>query len=649
MTDDSLLPDVARRPAIGILADRARHVAKRFLTIPRLRRRRPAPETPPEAPTPAVTPAAERPAGNALDVRSATREFLDALASTQHLSADRATYVERIVREHQVRGQSITAAELVIQFGFVSAGRVLDLIQERNLQMPLPADAAWLYSLWPASLLAQMGVQPIRLHKSTLYLAALRPLQRFENDALIRRAAAASVTIDRIVQEPQDTVTTLAGIYSTPHTTGQQFIDLLARHDIAAEPEQLGPALDSLFSDALEHGASDIHLEIHDNLSETRIEYRLANTLVHRANITPRLGRRLATLIRERARIDTSNIESPFDSDFRFEFHGRPIDIRVAVLPTFAGQKLTLRLSDPTAFQTLREIFGHFPELADRLEEESSSATRRGSFGLVTGPTNQGKSTTLRAYTMNIPRHRLRVMEIGDPIEVKTPLTTQTHVNRHDDIGLTFDRYLRGVLRHDPDVVFAQELRDPETVNAAFRIIETGHKVLATLHADSDIDTLPRLFSQVPERRNEAAFIVSKFLSWIIHQRLVDTPCPSCSTAVGADVLPEHAFELLGAEDSDSFVSLSAAGCDHCLHLGVHGRTAVPSVIWFGAAARTPLLHRLTGILSGADVADYTALLDLPGIEHLPRSAGLRTLSKRRVIAWQTAVFETEREQSHAR
>lgn len=647
MTDETLLPDVVRRPALATLGDRIRELGKRLVSLPH--RRHEAPETDPAAPTPAPEAASDAPVRSIPDVKSTTREFLDALVSTQHLSSDRASYVERIVREHQVRGQSITAAELVIQFGFVSAAHVLDLIQERQLQMPLPADAAWLYSLWPASLLAQMGVQPIRLHKSTLYIAALRPLQRFERDALVKRAAAAAVTIEQIVQEPQDTVTTLAGIFSTPHTTGQQFIDLLARHDIAAEPEQLGPALDSLFSDALEHGASDIHLEVHDTLAETRIEYRLANTLIHRASITPRLGRRLATLIRERARIDTSNIESTFDSDFRFEFHGRPIDIRVAVLPTFACQKLTLRLSDPTAFQTLREIFGHFPELTDRLEAESSTATRRGSFGLVTGPTNQGKSTTLRAYIMNIPRHRLRVMEVGDPIEVKTPLTSQTHVNRHEDVGLTFDRYLRGVLRHDPDVVFAQELRDPETVNAAFRIIETGHKVLATLHADSDIDTLPRLFSQVPHHRNEAAFIVSKFLSWIIHQRLVDTPCPSCSTVVGADELPSHASEILSAEHGDTFTSLSVDGCDHCLHLGVHGRTVVPSVIWFGAAARTPLLHRLSGILSGIDVADYTALLDLPGIEHMPRTSGLRTLAKRRVIAWQTAVFETEREHSHAR
>ncbi|WP_093154353.1 GspE/PulE family protein [Thalassobaculum litoreum] len=644
MTSEPLLPDMKRARRTGRWKTFGRSLIAGALT--RARRTKPNASPQPEGPShdDGQEPQIVRPVPVAVQpppAKSPTTEFLDALVSTQQLSADRADYISSIVKEHQLRGRPATAAELVIHFGFVPARVVLDLIQSMGLQMPLPADAAALYSLWPASLLAQLRVKPIRLHNGTLYIAAVRPLLPFEEALLIDRAKAGDVVITQIVQEPQETVATLAAINTTPHTTGQQLTDLLARHDIAATPDALGPALDSLLTDALENGASDIHIEVHDNLAETRIEYRVANGLNHRASVSPQLGRRLAVLIRERAGIDTSNLEALFDGDFRFRYHGRPIDIRVAILPTHAQQKLTLRLSDPSAFQSLPAIFEHFPEFVKRLEHDSAKASRRGSMGIVTGATNQGKSTTLRAFVMNMPRHALRVLEAGEPIEVKTPLTTQTHINRHADVGLTFDAFLRAALRHDPDVVFAQELRDEETIRAALRIVETGHMFLSSLHADSVVDTFPRLFSFIHASRAEAAFVLSRGLSWIIHQVLISTPCRACSTTVPTSQLPEDARTTLGLEDDVEVVSLNPAGCPECRYQGYgKQRTVVPAGIWINASARQALHQHLSRIVADGHFADYDQILAIPGIDYFPRGPHLQTLAERHVIAWQTAVHE---------
>ncbi|WP_193189009.1 GspE/PulE family protein [Nisaea sediminum] len=638
MTDD-LLPDLAPPRRIGLksVIDGLKRSGTRF----KKRNKRAERREPASVPTPLVS-------RQSPDTESVTDQFLNSLQRTQHLSVHRADWVRRVLEEHQVRGLNTTAAELVIQLGFVSPSTVIETIQAEGLQMPLPADAARLFYLWPASLLAQMGVVPIRLHDETLYIAALRPLEHFEQKTLIDRAASQETKITRITVEPLDAVTVLQRIQATPHVTGSAFTDLLVRHDIATNPSNLAPVLDSLFTDAIEHASSDIHIEVHDSATETRIEYRVANTLMHRANISPILGQRIATLIRERARIDTSNLEKPHDGKFNVNFHGRPIDIRVAIMPTYAGQKLTLRLSDPRAFQTVSHIFGHFPEISARLSRDAREAARRGSFDLVTGPTNQGKSTTLRAVIMEMERESKRVMEVGDPIEVLTPLTTQTNINTHPDVGLTYASYLKHALRHDPDVLFVQELRDEDTAIELLRLVETGHKALSTLHADSAIDTLPRLFSLIDRNRGQAAYIFAKFLTWIVHQRLVSTPCPTCSTQITASSLDPHTRKILGLADNDTVVEISGDGCSDCRGLGVRGRTVVPEVIWVGPAARDALSQQLSGIISETRAADYASLLSIPGLEYFPRVDFLKSLAAKRVIGWQTAAFEIGKERVYA-
>ena len=170
-------------------------------------------------------------------------------------------------------------------------------------------------------------------------------------------------------------------------------------------------------------------------------------------------------------------------------------------------------------------------------------------------------------------------------MEVHTPLTTQTHANAH--AGLDFEEYLKRILRHDPDVVFPAEIRDAGTVNAALRIVETGHQVFTTLHADGVFATFSRLFALIKDRRQEAAAILGENLSWIIHQRLVSTPCPSCSTRTPvADLNPSERDALALPADLKQVISLSEQGCEDCHFTGYQGRIVAPETLFLPRSAR---------------------------------------------------------------
>ena len=210
----------------------------------------------------------------------------------------------------------------------------------------------------------------------------------------------AGVKIERTVLEAHDAADTLALIEESPTSTGDQFTQLLLDEDIRQVPGDLDQIIDSLIADALEYGASDIHLEATRDQSESLISYRVGNNIICRSNITPALAQRMATVIRERAGIDTANTATAFDGDFRFQFHKRPIDLRVAVLPTTGGQKITMRLADPAAFASLDDIFGVYPRLNAR-QKEAETVSRRGNLSIVAGPITREINHASRTNSLN--------------------------------------------------------------------------------------------------------------------------------------------------------------------------------------------------------------------------------------------------------
>jgi len=307
--------------------------------------------------------------------------------------------------------------------------------------------------------------------------------------------------------------------------------DLLeARHDAP-----IIRMLNALLSQAVNEGASDVHVEAFEASSVVR--YRLDGVL--RDIVRPRraLHAALVSRIKIMANLDIAEKRLPQDGRILLRLGGRPIDVRVSTLPTGHGERVVLRLLDKEKGRLEPEKLGMSSQVLaafDRLVKQPHGIV------LVTGPTGSGKSTTLYAMLSRLEAATTNIMTVEDPIEYDLPGIGQTQVNAR--IEMTFARALRAILRQDPDVIMIGEIRDQETAQIAVQASLTGHLVLATLHTNDSVSAVTRLLDMGIE-----PFLLSSSILGILAQRLVRKLCQDCK----------------------------GAGCPKCLQTGYFGRTGI--------------------------------------------------------------------------
>ncbi|GAA3895436.1 type IV-A pilus assembly ATPase PilB [Halomonas cibimaris] len=331
--------------------------------------------------------------------------------------------------------------------------------------------------------------------------------------------------------------------------------------------------VNKILLDAIQDGASDIHFEPYETLY--RVRFRVDGVLVEVARPPFSMRHRIAARLKVMARLDISERRLPQDGTIKLRLsRTRSLDFRVNSLPTVYGEKLVLRLLDPSAAQIGIDRLG-FNE-AQRRHYEHALAQPQGMV-LVTGPTGSGKTVSL--YTgMNILNQTERnICTAEDPVEIKMPGINQ--VNVMPRIGLDFATALRAFLRQDPDVVMVGEIRDLETAEIAVKASQTGHLVLSTLHTNSAAETLTRLSNM-----GITPFNIASAVSLIIAQRLARTLCPHCKVA--ADIPPE-ALRQEGLNDDDiaGATLYQPAGCRKCTH-GYKGRVGIYEVVPISEAMR---------------------------------------------------------------
>ncbi len=326
--------------------------------------------------------------------------------------------------------------------------------------------------------------------------------------------------------------------------------------------------VNKMLLDAINTGVSDIHFEPYEKTY--RVRFRLDGVLREHARPPVHLANRLATRLKVMAQLDISERRVPQDGRFKMRLtNQRHIDFRVSSCPTLYGEKLVMRILDPTSAQMGIDSLGYEP-----FQKEIFLRNIWRSQGLVlaTGPTGSGKTVSL--YTalniLNIPMHNISTVE--DPVEINMPGINQVNVNIK--AGLDFSSALRAFLRQDPDIIMVGEIRDLETAEIAIKAAQTGHLVLSTLHTNSASDVLSRLISMgIP------AYNVATSISLIIAQRLCRVLCPRCKKEIK---IPKHALLELGFNeqeiDSHELVIFEAIGCHHCQD-GYKGRTGIYEVV----------------------------------------------------------------------
>lgn len=375
--------------------------------------------------------------------------------------------------------------------------------------------------------------------------------------------------------------------------------------------------VNKILLDAIRIGASDIHFEPYEK--RYRVRYRTDGVLKEVSQPPINLSGKIAARLKVMSQMDISERRIPQDGRIKMKISkNKAIDFRVNTLPTLWGEKIVLRILDPSSAKLGIDALG-YEEDQKQLYLEALSNPQ--GMILVTGPTGSGKTVSL--YTglniLNVEGTNISTAE--DPVEINLEGINQVNVN--NKVGLDFASALRSFLRQDPDVVMVGEIRDLETAQIAIKAAQTGHLVLSTLHTNSAAETLTRLANMgVP------AFNIATSVSLIIAQRLARRLCNNCKEATD---IPEAALKQSGftEEQIANGEFYTPVGCPHC-NGGYKGRVGIYEVVKV-----TDAVSRI--IMSGGNSIEISDAARQEGF------ASLRTSALKKVAAGVTSLEEANR------
>jgi type IV pilus assembly protein PilB len=360
--------------------------------------------------------------------------------------------------------------------------------------------------------------------------------------------------------------------------------------------------------DAINGGASDIHFEPYEKYY--RIRYRMDGILYDIAQPPLAIKEKIASRIKVVSRLDISEKRVPQDGRMKIVLSKtRAIDFRVSTLPTLFGEKICMRILDPSSATLGIDALGYEPEQKEALMH---AIGRPYGMVLVTGPTGSGKTVSLYTCLNILNKPGINISTAEDPAEINLPGVNQVNVN--DKAGLTFAAALKAFLRQDPDIIMVGEIRDLETGEIAIKAAQTGHMVLSTLHTNDAPTTLTRLMNM-----GIAPFNIASSVILITAQRLARKLC-TCKRPV---TIPEEALLRAGFTEEDldgSWQPFEAAGCEVCKNTGYKGRVGIYQVMPISEEMERIIMKNGTAI----DLADQ-AVRD--GVRDL-RQSGLLKVKK---------------------
>ena len=362
--------------------------------------------------------------------------------------------------------------------------------------------------------------------------------------------------------------------------------------------------VNKILLDAINVGASDVHFEPYDQ--KYRIRYRQDGLLREVASPPSNLANRLTSRVKVMSRMDISERRIPQDGRIKMKLSkNRSIDFRVNTCPTLYGEKVVLRILDPTSAQLGIEALGFEPE---QREDFLNAIGKPYGMILVTGPTGSGKTVSLYTALNLLNKTEVNISTVEDPVEIQVAGINQ--VNQNSKTGLTFATALRAFLRQDPDIIMVGEIRDLETAEIAVKAAQTGHLVLSTLHTNDAPQTLTRLANMgIPP------FNIASSVLLILAQRLARRLCDHCKTP---DELPTGAMLEEGftqQEIDEGFTIYKPVGCDLCTN-GYKGRVGIFQVM--------PISEDMGKlIMEGGTSLQLADLANKEGVANL-RQSGLR-------------------------
>jgi type IV pilus assembly protein PilB len=515
--------------------------------------------------------------------------------------------LEQALVENRSSGKRL--GEILVDSGLVTATQVSRVLAEQHelpfvdlVHEPVDLGAA---GLLPESLARRYNAIPIRfLDDGAILVAVADPTNVVASDDL-RIALGAPVRV--AVASPVAIEKAIARIYGGElEAADEEELEVEAPEAEIVDLREASanaPAIkkvNSLLHRAIELGASDVHFtpQARHLLVRARVDGVMRELATVAKNLQPAVTSRLKVM----AELDIAEKRAPQDGRLSLRSGDRTIDLRVAVLPTTFGEKVTLRImSSGAPISSLQQLGMSEPAAAELARAVSQP------FGavIVVGPTGSGKSTTLHAALGHLDSSERQITTIEDPVEYQVPNADQIEVNAR--AGLTFATGLRTILRSDPDVILVGEIRDEETADISFQAAMTGHVLLTSLHAQNAASAIARLKDMGVD-----SGLIATALNCIVAQRLARKLCLHCREAYLPDDAELAELGIAGFEPGRTSL-FRAPGCEACSLTGYAGRVGLFEVMPIRGEIRA-LVERSTDEIFAAAVAAGMTTMRQDGI-----------------------------------
>jgi type IV pilus assembly protein PilB len=527
-------------------------------------------------------------------------------AETLHADAGAAgvSFVEQLIAKRRLSERDI--AEFTSQtFGFP----LLDLSAVDPEFLPT--------KLIDDKLMSSRRVIPLVQRGNRLFVGFSDPTNRTTYDEIKFQTG---LMVDPIVVEDSKLGTLLAKILQASDTS----LSTLVAEDVSgelmevatSEPDpEVGADIDDapvvkyiqkILLDAINGGASDIHFEPYEKFY--RVRYRTDGILYEVAQPPLAIKEKIASRIKVISKLDISEKRVPQDGRMKLVLSKtRAIDFRVSTLPTLFGEKIVMRILDPSSATLGIDALGYEP---DQKEALLHAIGRPYGMVLVTGPTGSGKTVSLYTCLNLLNKPGINISTAEDPAEINLPGINQVNVN--EKAGLTFAAALKSFLRQDPDIIMVGEIRDIETAETAIKAAQTGHMVMSTLHTNDAPTTLTRMLNM-----GIAPFNIASSVMLITAQRLARRLCSQCKQPI---TIPPEALLRAGFGEADldgSWQPYHAVGCDVCKNTGYKGRVGIYQVM--------PISEEINRIImKNGDAIDIAVQAKREGIRDLRQSGLLK-------------------------
>ncbi len=493
------------------------------------------------------------------------QEAITAEQLAEYKAAQAEIYIP--IDKYLIEKQYITPDILAEKFALYMGVPYMKGISEREADLTL-------LSKVPLQFLRDNVVIPIRLDEKIMIVTAnpmlFQPIDDIDlllGGGTIQGIATPKVILDAInryypIEGTKEMIAELEG--EGEQIDGSVEFGDIEEKDIAsmASEAPIIKLVNHILFQAVKRGASDVHIEPFEK--EILVRYRIDGVLYTVMTPPKRIQGALASRIKIMANLNIAEKRIPQDGRIDIKVAGKPIDIRVSILPVVFGERIVMRLLDKS------RTFGHLKDFAFSKRDYdlvSESITKPNGIIYITGPTGSGKTTTLYAILGQLNTSDVNIITVEDPVEYQMAGIGQVLVK--EKIGLTFAAALRSILRQDPDIVMIGETRDAETAQIAVQAALTGHLVLSTLHTNSAPASITRLLDMGVE-----PFLIASSVILIVAQRLVRRLCDNCK----AVYVPEsEALKSIGLspEEAKQIKFYKPVGCEDCNSTGYRGRLAI--------------------------------------------------------------------------